>query len=63
MFPYALLAVRSSMTDHLVGARGDDPVVVEVEHPFAPRTRSSIAGALHWAADRIAPRRPVRVAH
>jgi hypothetical protein len=63
MFPYALLAVRASIADQLIGARLDDPVVPEVEHHVAPRTRTWVAGALRSAADHIAPARPVRAAH
>ena len=63
MFPYALLAVRASMADQLVGARVDDPVVPDVERHVAPRTRTWLAGALRTAADHSAPSRPAKVAH
>ena len=60
--PLALLAIRASLADPPVGARVDDPVVPEVAHPVAPRTRSWLAAALHAAADRVAPHGPVPVA-
>ncbi len=62
MFPDSLLAIRVSLAGQLVGARLDDPVVPQVEHRVAPRARSRLAVALHAAADRVAPRPPVRVA-
>jgi hypothetical protein len=59
MFPDSLLAIRFSLAGQLVGARLDDPVIADVERPVAPRARGWLAGALHAAADHVAPRPPV----
>jgi hypothetical protein len=55
MLPTYVLITRDAVADNLVGARGDDPVVLDEPAPSRHRTRIRLAGVLRHAADRLAP--------